>query len=94
MEYFMLNIVGNVVAFMPFGTSLPLINKRYRSFISVLLIGIMFIVSIETFQLVMKVGSFDVDDIILNTTGVVIGYIVSIILRRIYNKKEVTRAKR
>ncbi len=91
MELFLLNIVGNVVAFIPFGTSLPLINKKYKSFLSVLLIGLMFIVSIETIQLIMKAGSFDVDDIILNTTGVITGYIISIILKYVYNKNSVSK---
>ena len=36
----------------------------------------MFTVIIESVQLILKVGSFDVDDMILNTMGVIIGYIV------------------
>ena len=86
-ELFLINIVGNVVAFIPFGASLPLINKKYKSFISILLIGLLFILSIETIQLVMQAGSFDVDDIILDSTGVVIGFVISKILRFIYNKR-------
>ena len=72
----MLNIVGNVVAFVPFGLLIPIIAKGYRKFFIILFDGIMFTVIIESVQLILKVGSFDVDDMILNTMGVIIGYIV------------------
>lgn len=75
-ESFMLNIVGNVVAFVPFGLLIPIIAKGYRKFFIILFDGIMFTVIIESVQLILKVGSFDVDDMILNTMGVIIGYIV------------------
>lgn len=83
---FMLNIVGNIVAFVPFGASIPIINKKYKGFFSVFFIGVIFTVCIETTQLIMRVGSFDVDDMILNTTGVVIGFIICKIMKLIYNR--------
>lgn len=85
-KLFMLNIVGNIVAFIPFGASLPIINKKYKGFISIFLLGVLFTLCIETTQLIMRVGSFDVDDMILNTTGVVIGYIICKIMKFIYNR--------
>ena len=82
----MLNIVGNIAAFVPFGASLPVINKKHKGFLSVFLIGVLFTASIETAQLIMRVGSFDVDDMILNTTGVVIGFVLCKIMKFIYNR--------
>jgi glycopeptide antibiotics resistance protein len=55
-----INLFGNVVCFMPFGFLLPTISRK----------------KIETAQLLMKVGAFDVDDIFLNTIGGLAGYIV------------------
>lgn len=85
-KLFMLNIVGNIAAFVPFGASLPIINKKHKGFLPVFLIGVLFTASIETAQLIMRVGSFDVDDMILNTTGVVIGFVLCRIMKFIYNR--------
>ena len=46
---------------------------------------------VECFQLVTRVGSFDVDDMLLNTLGGVIGYIVFAIcnmIRRWHDAKQ------
>ena len=84
---FMLNIFGNIVAFVPFGMMMPIIWKRYRKFWMVYVDGFVFVLCIESIQLVSKVGSFDVDDIILNTSGVVIGYILYKLLYSLYISK-------
>ena len=44
----------------------------------------------ETFQLIAKVGSFDVDDLLLNTIGGAFGYVVFVVcaaIRRKYVKR-------
>ncbi|MCI5828841.1 MAG: VanZ family protein [Lachnospiraceae bacterium] len=69
-----LNVVGNVLAFVPFGVFLPLLVRRVRSFGKTLLLGFEFSLLVEIVQLFSKVGSFDVDDIMLNTLGVLLGY--------------------
>lgn len=71
------NLLGNIVCFMPFGFLLPTIskNKVLKNFVSVTLLAMIFSLCIETAQLVMKVGAFDVDDILLNTIGGLLGYI-------------------
>ena len=38
--------------------------------------GFLFSLFVESVQLVSKVGSFDVDDMILNTAGAAIGYMM------------------
>lgn len=73
-EGFMLNIVGNVVAFIPFGLCMPVFARSYRHFLVTFFNGLLMISCIETIQLVYKVGSFDVDDILLNIMGVMIGF--------------------
>ncbi len=76
MEYFLVNIFGNVLAFAPFGFLLPMIWKKLRHFLPAVLITAVFSLCIECFQLITRVGSFDVDDIILNTAGGIIGYVI------------------
>lgn len=76
MKAVFLNIVGNVAGFMPFGFFLPIISRRSRKWYNTVLFGFSFSLAIEITQLVWKVGSFDVDDILLNTIGGALGFIV------------------
>ncbi len=79
-----LNLAGNVLAFVPFGTFLPLLVRHTRSFWKTMLLGAEFSLLIEILQLFSKVGSFDVDDILLNTCGVCLGYGLFRIARKLY----------
>ena len=87
MEAVILNLVGNVVAFMPFGFFLPVFATRCRTIWNTLLYSFELSVLVELIQLITKVGSFDVDDIILNTLGGILGYIVYKIVRRWWYRK-------
>lgn len=87
-----LNIGGNVVGFMPFGFLLPVLSARVRRFWVTVPLGFSLSLAVECVQLAAKVGSFDVDDIILNTLGVILGYLAFRILNWIrrmvfYGKK-------
>lgn len=73
----MINLVGNVVAFMPFGMFLPLFWERCRRFWRTALYGFELSLFVEIQQLIFKVGSFDVDDLILNTIGAAAGFFCS-----------------
>lgn len=75
MKAFLLNIVGNAVGFMPFGFFLPVVSRRSRKWYNTLLFSFSFSLGIEVTQLVLRVGSFDVDDILLNTIGGILGFI-------------------
>lgn len=70
------NLVGNVVVFIPFGFLLPYVLKRGRNFLVMLFNAFLFVLSIEVFQLFSAFGAFDVDDILLNCLGAVIGYVI------------------
>lgn len=66
---FMINIVGNIVAFAPFGFFLPVISRRSKKWYNTVTFGFTWSLILETLQLISKVGSFDVDDLFLNITG-------------------------
>ncbi|MCI8565113.1 MAG: VanZ family protein [Lachnospiraceae bacterium] len=77
------NLGGNVLCFMPFGFFLPLISKNVdRWYLSVLL-SLYLSLLIELTQLFLKVGSFDVDDLLLNTIGGLLGFLVYKLWRHI-----------
>lgn len=70
------NLVGNVVMFIPAGWLLPRIFRTMRNFLLFFLICLCAILLVEVTQLMTLLGSFDVDDIILNLSGMVIGFIL------------------
>lgn len=91
---FLINILGNVIAFMPFGYLLPLLNRKYRRFFYVLFNTIIFSLAVEAVQMLTQVGIFDVDDIFLNTIGGVLGYLIFAISYKIYQSFHRNTGKR
>lgn len=64
------NLLGNLLPFIPFGFLLPIAYPRIKAF----LVGMFAVLFIEIFQYMTRLGSFDIDDIILNMVGVLSGY--------------------
>lgn len=79
----LINLVGNVAVFIPFGMFIPfLFYPKGASFGRVLISSLALSLGLEVAQLVLYIGTFDVDDLILNTTGGLIGYgIVRVMIR-------------
>ncbi len=88
LDAFLINIVGNVVVFMPFGFFIPGLEKRklgpFLNFLKITAFGFLFSLMVETIQLVSKVGCFDVDDLILNTVGVALGCVCYSICHKLF----------
>lgn len=82
----LLNLAGNVVSFIPFGLFLPLLAHRCRRFGYVTMLSFDFSLMVELIQLISKVGSFDVDDLLLNTIGGALGYICFLLADRFRNR--------
>ena len=70
------NTILNIVLFMPLGFLVPVIWKNYRSVKIMVLMGFVVSVTIEILQ-IFAFRLTDIDDLITNTTGTVIGYYIS-----------------
>ena len=81
------NIFGNVIGFLPWGFILPIIFRRMDRVFLIFLSGFLLSLTVEVNQLISKVGCFDVDDLILNTLGAVLGYVFFVICDHIRRKK-------
>ena len=79
----MLNIFGNVAGFVPFGYILPVLSDRLRNALLIVVSGLSLSLCVETAQLFFRVGSFDVDDLMLNTLGAFLGYVLFCICNEI-----------
>ncbi|ELC8464115.1 VanZ family protein (plasmid) [Clostridium perfringens] len=80
------NLFGNIVIFCPMGFLIPLLFKKIHNVISTFIISFGISLTIELIQLLTGLGFFDVDDIILNVLGGIIGYLILKILMKVFNK--------
>lgn len=80
-EYKQNNLLGNVIGFIPLGFLLSLLIPWFRNGFKILFAGLLFSLGYEMMQLLFGLGIFDVDDLILNTTGSFIGFIIFFITR-------------
>ncbi|WIV18757.1 VanZ family protein [Paenibacillus polygoni] len=69
------NIIGNFVIFIPFGFLISMGIKKASSGIVVLIGSFGMSLCLESLQLILSMGNFDVDDLLLNTLGGIAGYI-------------------
>ena len=84
----LLNVIGNAAMFIPSGIVLPFVYKRLNSFWKVLLAGIGISLCIEMIQLPFSVRATDIDDLILNTIGVIVGYGIVTLIRCLRRTKQ------
>ena len=68
-----LNIIGNIILLVPIGLLVPMLYNK-MTWRKAILLAIGSGMVIEIIQVILHVGIFDVDDVILNAFGVIIGY--------------------
>lgn len=77
------NVVGNTAMFIPSGIVLPVVYKKLDNFGKVVAAGAFISLCIEILQLPFASRASDIDDLIMNTLGVVIGYGIYAAARRV-----------
>ena len=84
------NVVGNILAFLPLGACLPLLRSSPRIAPNLLVvIGVS--VAVEIVQGVFALGASDIDDVILNSTGGLVGIFCFRMLRVVARDRARTR---
>lgn len=77
-------ILCNVLLFVPFGILWPILKNGKKDTIwGVLQAAFLFTFCIEFLQLVTRIGCFEIDDMINNTLGAVVGYLMYRIIDRL-----------
>lgn len=82
------NLVGNVMLFLPFGLLLPSLFNNVNSFQKVIFITLLISFGLELIQLFTVLGTFDVDDVILNVLGANIGFGMYILAKELFTPKQ------
>lgn len=80
------NLVGNVVLFIPFGLFIPLLWKRMRHAVALVVVAFGIPIFIEGTQYFIG-RSVDIDDVLLNAVAIIIGYAVFYGFKKIISKK-------
>ncbi len=79
-------VVENILLFIPYGMVCPWYLKKVRSFISCTALGLVSSLGIEWLQLVTQRGVFQIDDILTNMLGSMIGYLLFRVAGRLCRK--------
>lgn len=82
-----INIIGNIVMFVPWGLGLPLLWKKFQSVWKVTLMSLLLPVCIESIQLFVG-RTVDVDDVILNFAGGMSGGLLYLMLKHLFPKSD------
>lgn len=70
------NIMGNFLMLTPLAVLLPLIDDQFKKVRNYLIVIILCSLSIEVAQRITKIGSFDIDDLMLNVGGAFIIFLI------------------
>ncbi len=82
------NLIGNVLIFAPLGYFLPLLFKNFKKLKNTILFSLVISLLFEICQYVLYLGSADIDDIILNVCGTIVGFLFYKIISKITKNKE------
>ncbi|CAM5689084.1 VanZ family protein [Streptomyces pseudogriseolus] len=70
-------IGGNILLGVPFGVLAPVVAPRTRGFLRILVLTAVVMLLVEVAQGALVTGrAFDIDDVILNTAGALLGYLL------------------
>ena len=77
----LLNLIGNIAMFIPIGIIWPSVYRKLNTHKKVIAAGVGFSLFIEILQLPFYGRATDIDDLILNSTGFLLGYGLYLIVR-------------
>ena len=81
------NFIGNIILFIPVGVLFPLTGDEHKC-VKTGFVALCFSIIIEIIQLVSHRGYFEVDDLILNTLGAVMGYGIYRVAMKLFTKND------
>ena len=89
---FLRQIIGNIIILVPFGFFMPMIFKKFMTILPMITLGVLTSIGIECIQGIIDVltqydnRTIDIDDIILNVLGTLIGFLIFRLSKIFINK--------
>ena len=77
--------IGNIAILLPLGMCIAYFQKN-RSIYKCLFIGLAVSIIMETMQILFRIGSFDIDCVILRTIGMILGGFATLFIYKLYSK--------
>ncbi len=77
-------LLANIIMFIPFGVLLPMFCKTMSHILIVLPLAVICSISIEALQLKYQLGLCQLDDVVANSAGFLIGYLIFLMIRDVY----------
>lgn len=87
MKEALLNLIGNTAMFIPLGIVWPAVFKKLNTHGKIIAAGVGVSLTIEILQLPFFGRASDIDDLILNTLGFVMGYGIYLLVKKLRKKK-------
>ncbi|MFU7591694.1 VanZ family protein, partial [Priestia sp. RMT2NF4] len=81
----LLNLTANVMLFLPLGFFVAFIWRKYHSIKKIIILGLSVTCLVEFIQYFIGRSS-DIDDVLLNTFGTVIGYVLLLMIQYLISK--------
>ena len=78
--------VENIIMFIPFGVMLPILFRKFRNGWLCVLAGFICSCSIEIVQHITQIGYLQLDDVVTNTTGTLLGWLAWKVNRKIWTR--------
>lgn len=78
----------NIMMFMPYGFIVPVLLGYFEKMRRCLILGVVSSVMIEVIQYVTARGKAQTDDVLLNTAGMMIGWVIFTVIAHIYRKRK------
>ena len=82
---FIIHLVLNIALFFPFGFALPFIYKK-ATLAKTTLIGLSLSLVVEIAQIFISGRDSDIDDLLCNVVGVVVGYMMYALIKKVFPK--------
>lgn len=77
-------LLANIIMFIPFGILLPMFGKAMRHILIALPVAQVCSISIEALQLKYQLGFCQLDDVVANSIGFLMGFLIFLVLRDVY----------
>ena len=83
--------IENIIMFIPFGILLPMLFRKFRNGWLCVLAGFICSCSIEVIQHITQTGYLQLDDVVTNTVGTLLGWITWKVSKNIIENKNISK---
>lgn len=83
-QLLLVNVIGNIIAFMPVGLLVPQLSAWRRGWLAVAVSALVLSTSIEVLQRTLTRRVSDIDDVLLNVSGALLGYGLFLVVSRLW----------